>query len=88
MSDPSGNRNELTLKKGSVMPLYYALTPGICTDANRVKWSVKGSGVKVKKGVLTAGALSKKDKDGKLIPAVVTVSCGKKKAEVYVFVTE
>ena len=88
MSDPSGNRNELTLKKGSVMPLYYALTPGICTDVNRVKWSVKGSGVKVKKGVLTAVALSKKDKDGKLIPAVVTVSCGKQKAEVYVFVTE
>ena len=39
-------------------------------------------------GVITAKAVTKKDKDGKYLPAKVTLTCGKATLDIYVYVVE
>lgn len=51
----------------------YICSPNVCTDIVNAKWSVKGSGVSVKNGVITAKSISKKNKDGTYKPARVTL---------------
>ncbi len=83
-----GEAVALTLYKGAVDSLYCDVAPQICTDAAGIKWSVKGSGVSVKNGVVTAKSVTKKNKKGEYQPAIVTARCGKATCNVYVFVVE
>ncbi|MBQ7556865.1 MAG: hypothetical protein IJT00_02260, partial [Lachnospiraceae bacterium] len=76
----------LILREGDSDVLRSLLNPLDCTEVSKLKWKVSGKGVTVKNGVVTAKKASAV-KNGALVPATVTVSCGAQKAEVRVFVT-
>ena len=82
------NLDMYVMYKGSSVAFYPTLLPEICTDAGKVKMSIKGSGVSIKNGVITAKSPSKKDKNGQMKPAVLTVKCGKAEAKLDVYVKE
>lgn len=70
------------MKVGTVTGVSYKLSPEVCTDFSKVKWSVsKGGTVTVKNGVITAKKTSV-DSNG----SIVTVTCGKQKTEIKVIV--
>ena len=79
----SGDTKTLTLRKGMSDTLTAAVTPEYSTDIKGLKWSVKGTGVSVKNGVVTAKSLTKADK-----PAKVTFKCGSKSVTVEITVTK
>jgi hypothetical protein len=68
--------------------VYYICSPGVCTDIVNAKWSVKGSGVSVKNGVITAKSVSKKNKDGTYKPARVMLKCRNVTLNIDVYVVE
>ncbi len=63
-------------------------SPGVRRDITNAKWSVKGSGVSVKNGVITAKSVSKKNKDGTYKPARVTLKGKKLALNIDVYVVE
>ncbi len=85
--DSDTETDVIWIGKGGVTTLNYKLSPEVCTDIPKAKWSVKGSTASVKNGVLTAKSV-KKDKEGNYIPTVITLTIGKIKQEWYVYVTE
>ena len=87
-SSDEKNLDMYVMYKGSSVAFYPTLLPEICTDAGKVKMSIKGSGVSIKNGVITAKSPSKKDKNGQMKPAVLTVKCGKAEATLNVYVKE
>ncbi len=79
--------NTITMKVGTVTGVSYKLSPDVCTDFSKVKWSAgKGGIVTVKNGIITAKKASSKDNNGKYIPTTVTVTCGKKQTVISVIV--
>lgn len=84
----SNAEDALTLRPGSMITLGYDILPKVCTNGNKPKWSVKGSGISVKNGVVTAKSPSKKNKNGEYIPAQVKLSFGSVSYVVDVYVIE
>lgn len=72
------------MKQGSYDRLYYATDPTDTTDIGKIRWSAKG-GVTVKNGVIFANKVSKK-KAGSVIPATVTIKCGKQSHTIKIIV--
>ncbi|MBP5608670.1 MAG: S8 family serine peptidase [Lachnospiraceae bacterium] len=75
------------MKKGTCTSLEFTLAPEVCTDAAKLKFKAKGGTVSVKNGVITARKV-KKNKSGDYVPSTVTISAGKQKKEITVYVVD
>jgi predicted outer membrane repeat protein len=74
----------IELKQGEYDRLFTSISPDDTTDLVKMKWTVSG-GVTIKNGVVYAKKASAV-KGGKITPAKVKVTCGKKKYMIYIVV--
>ncbi len=81
--EKSKDKKTLTLRKGMSDTLTGVVTPEYSTDIKGMKWSVKGAGVSVKNGVVTAKKVTRANK-----PAKVTFRCGDVSETIEVTVTK
>ena len=82
------NNITLCLNKGCIDAQVFSMYPEVYTGSSKIKCSVKGSGVSVKNGVITAKSVSKKNKDGLYQPATLTFKCGNATLLLDVYVVE
>ena len=79
------NKAEMHMRPGSSTLLAYSVDPLNSPDREGVKWSVKGSNVSVKNGLITAKK-AKYDKKGNPVPAIVKLKVGKAITTIAVYV--